>query len=86
MPKNNRAKRQKSDSSAESMFVYTGVGCTVPKDVVRVQFDSSVVEVAKDAFRHCIKLRVVEFNKGLKAIGGYAFAGCDSLQKYHFPL
>ena len=45
MAKNNLAKRQKTDSSAESVFVYTGPGCFVPKDVVRVKFDPSVVEV-----------------------------------------
>jgi len=46
MAKNNPSKRQKSDSSARSVFVYTGgARRSVPKDVVRVKFDPSVVEV-----------------------------------------
>ena len=67
MAKNNLAKRQKTDSSAESVFVYTGPGCFVPKDVVRVQFDASVVEVSIHAFFNCIKLREVVLNDGLQA-------------------
>jgi len=73
MAKNNLAKRQKTDSSAESVFVYTGPGCSVPIDVVRVQFDASVVKVSNDAFRNCKKLKVVELNDGLQKIGGVHF-------------
>jgi hypothetical protein len=65
MPKNNPAKRHKSDSSARSVFVYTGPGCSVPKDVVRVQFDPSVVEIACSAFFNCKNLMEVVLNDGL---------------------
>jgi len=56
MATSNPAKLQKSDSSAESVFVYTGAGCSVPRDVVRVQFDPSVVEVANNTFYNCKNL------------------------------
>ena len=47
------SKRQKTGESAESVFVYTGAGCSVPKDVVRVKFDLRVAEVAGLAFEDC---------------------------------
>ena len=86
MAKNNPAKRQKSDSSARSVFVYTGAGCSVPKDVVRVKFDPSVVEVANCAFENCCtRLREVVLNNGLQKIGKYAFYNCKSLER-HFGI
>ena len=85
MAENNPAKRQKSDSSAESVFVYTGRGCSVPIDVVRVQFDASVVEVFNDALYDCRKLREVVLNEGLQKIGGGAFRYCTSLERITFP-
>jgi hypothetical protein len=85
MAKNNLAKRQKSDSSAESVFVYTGPGCFVPKDVVRVQFDASVVEVSIHAFFNCIKLREVVLNDGLQKIVRGAFCYCTSLRHITLP-
>jgi hypothetical protein len=85
MAKNNPAKRQKSDSSAESVFVYTGPGCSVPKDVVCVQFDPRVVEVAEDAFVNCQNLKELILNDGLQKIGDDAFCGCTSLKCIRLP-
>jgi len=85
MAKNNLAKRQKTDSSAESVFVYTGPGCFVPKDVVRAQFDASVVEVSIHAFFNCTKLREVVLNDGLQKIVRGAFCYCTSLRHITLP-
>ena len=85
MAKNNPAKRQKSDSSAESVFVYTGRGCSVPIDVVRVHFDASVVEVSDYAFFIRQNLREVVLNEGLQMIGYDAFSSCTSLECITIP-
>jgi hypothetical protein len=87
MAKNNPSKRQKSDSSARSVFVYTaGARRSVPKDVVRVKFDPSVVEVANCAFENCCtRLREVVLNNGLQKVGYFAFSNCTSLQDITFP-
>ena len=77
MAKNNPAKRQKSDSSALSVFVYTGAGCAVPGNVVCVQFDP--------AFYNCTQLREVGFNEGLQTIGRSAFNNCRSLKSITLP-
>ena len=91
MAENHPAKRQKTDSSAENVFVYTGPGLFHPKDVpndvvVRVQFDASVVEVSNYAFCNCKKLREVVLNDGLRKIGGSAFISCTSLQHITLPV
>ena len=77
MAKNNPAKRQKSDSSALSVFVYTGAGCAVPGNVVCVQFDP--------AFYNCTQLREVVFNEGLQKIGDRAFCNCILLESITLP-
>jgi hypothetical protein len=86
MAKNNPAKLQKSDSPVQSVFVYTGAGCSVPKDVVlRAQFDPSVVEVADNTFYNCKNLKELVLNDGLQKIREYAFWSCTSLQSITFP-
>ncbi len=90
MAENHPAKRQKTDSSAESVFVYTGTEKRpkdVPRDVVvRVQLDASVVEVSDYAFFKCKKLREVVLNDGLRRIGWSAFIYCTSLQHITLPV
>jgi len=90
MAENHPAKRQKTDSSAESVFVYTGTEKRpkdVPRDVVvRVQLDASVVEVSDYAFFNCKKLREVVLNDGLRKIGWSAFIYCTSLQHITLPV
>ena len=38
-------------------FVYTGRGQVVPKDVVRVRIDPSIIEAEDNAFIHCTQLK-----------------------------
>jgi hypothetical protein len=80
---NPRVKKQ-TDTSAD-VFVYTGAGCSVPKDVVRVKFDPSALKVAAEAFFNCKNLREVVINDGLQKIGMYAFCNCTSLQGITLP-
>ena len=67
--------------------MYTGgARRSVPKDVVRVKFDPSVVEVANCAFENCCtRLREVVLNNGLQKVGYFAFSNCTSLQDITFP-
>ena len=70
---------------ADAVFEYAGEGCFVPKDVVRVKFHPSVVQVPPQAFRLCTRLREVVFNEGLKKIGMGAFWQCTSLESVVLP-
>ncbi|KAL7523814.1 hypothetical protein ACHAXR_000342, partial [Thalassiosira sp. AJA248-18] len=65
-------------------FEYTGKG-SVPNDVTRVKFHSSVTEVGKEAFLGRENLKEVEFNEGLQKIGVSSFLCCISLDSIRFP-
>ena len=86
MGRSKRPKRQKTVRPADltptqilSVFVYTGAG--VPKNVVRVQFDPSVVEVPEYEFLRLGDLKEVVLNEGLQKIGDEAFASCYKLRE-----
>ena len=66
---------------AAELFVYTGRGegaIEIPKDVVRVRIDLSVL-VIPDAFALKRKLREVQLHDGIYKIDKYAFQGCTAL-------
>ena len=65
-------------------YEYMGNGQRVPKDVVRVRFHPSVIEVDESAFHRCRSLREVVLNEGLKTIGRSSFLGC-SLESIIIP-
>ena len=67
------------------VFEYIGNGQRVLRDVVSVRFHPSVIEVEKEAFSKCVKLKEVAFNKGLKKIGAGAFSDCTMLQSITIP-
>jgi hypothetical protein len=69
----------KLDASVQETFVYTGVGCSVPKDVVCVQFHPSIVEVTRH-FMHLSNGRRLCPMKDQKKIGWQAFWECKSLE------
>ena len=58
---------------SDFVFVYTGGEGNVPKNVVLVHFDSSVVQIRDKAFSNCNHLKEVVLNEGLKSIGSDAF-------------
>jgi len=74
-----------ASNNTPNVFVYTGKGQTIPKDVVSVRFHPSVIEVEEEAFRGCGTLEEVVFNVGLKKIYEEAFKGCNRLQSISFP-
>ena len=71
-----------AEYSAE-VFVYTGVGegAVVPRDVVRVRIDPSVLVVPIRAFEFNYKLQEVELHDGLREIDLRAFLYCTALNK-----
>ena len=69
---------------SDFVFVYTGKG-NVPESVVRVHFDSSVVQISYKEFSNRKQLKEVILNEGLESIGKSAFSGCKSLQSITLP-
>jgi hypothetical protein len=67
------------------VFVYTGIGegAVVPKDVVRVRIDPSVLVIPEHAFFQQCKLETIELHDGIREIGEYAFINCRALTKLH---
>lgn len=73
-----------SNNTSSDIFEYMGKGQAVLKDVVSVQFHSSVIEVDNNAFQHCKQTDVV-LNEGLQSIGEYAFSDCELLKSINLP-
>ena len=63
--------------------MYTGNG-NVPKNVVLVQLDSSIVQIRKSAFRNCNLLKEVVLNEGLKSISKVHFLTATHYKVLHF--
>jgi hypothetical protein len=60
-----------------------GEGAVVPKDVVRVRIDQTVLVLPIEAFMSKYKLQEVEFDEGLHEIGEAAFDSCSALKDIH---
>ena len=50
-----KCRRTAKDSSASMVFEFADESCKVPKDVVRVKFHPSVVQVPPQTFRLCTR-------------------------------
>jgi len=79
-----------SNKRQKVSFLYTGNGCRVPKNVKRVRFHSSVVEVydydiGMSPFQGCKSLVEVVLNDGLIEIEEDAFQDCTALQSINIP-
>jgi hypothetical protein len=72
-----------NDNDDADVFVYTGIreGAVVPRDVVRVRIDPSVLAIPHRAFAHHHNLGEVELHDGLREIGPGAFSCCRSLKE-----
>jgi hypothetical protein len=67
-----------ADNAAEAL-VYMGEGSVVPRDVVRVRIDPSVLAIPEYAFKERTKLKKVQLHDGLREIGLLAFNCCTAL-------
>jgi hypothetical protein len=72
-----------ADDNAAAVFVYMGEGVVVPRDVVRVRIDPSVLAIPKEAFFERFKLEMIELHDGLREIGQQAFEYCVALREVH---
>ena len=74
-----------SDNNAAEVFVYTdtgvGEGAVVPKDIVRVRIDPSVLVIPEGAFFRRSKLETIELHDSLREIGQQAFCNCKALRE-----
>jgi hypothetical protein len=69
--------------NATDVFVYIGEGAVVPRDVVRVRIDPSVLAIPGHAFFQRCKLETIELHDGLREIGHQAFFNCQALREVH---
>jgi hypothetical protein len=77
-----------TNGESVTVYTYTGNGHeTIPRTVIHVKVDSSVVEIADNAFDECRDLVTVQLiDEGkLAVIGEDAFSECTSLQYIHIP-
>ena len=74
------------DNDATDVFVYMGEGVVVPRDVVRVRIDPSVLVIPEHAFFQRYKLETVEFHDGLLEIGQQAFQFCMALSEARLSM
>ena len=63
---------------------YTGVGCSVPKDITSVQFNEGLQKIGVNAFYGCSSLESIKLPSTLVEIGVYAFYYCCNLREVIF--
>ena len=78
--------RQKSEEVEEEVVMVYKQGVEVPKNVTKVIFDASIVEIPAYAFYLCTSLKEILLNEGLQMIGEAAFWECTSLTVIKLPL
>ena len=63
------------------VFEYTGVGCSVPKDVTSVIFNDGLQKIGKCAFSGCTSLESINLPSTVTEIGDSAFHNCYNLRE-----
>ena len=81
------AKRAKREHDDEKVYLYMGgLANDIPRDVTKLIFESSVVEIPESAFQSLKLLRDIVFNEGLWKIEHGAFCDCTALKRIvNFP-
>ena len=76
-----------SSSDPGVFFLYEGgeVAGGLRSKITHVRIGPHVTIIPDDAFLECSNLVEVEFNAGLKAIGGGAFRRCTALRSVTIP-
>ena len=63
------------------VFEYTGVGCSVPKDVISVRIKDGLQTIVVEAFYKCTSLESITLPSTVTEIGDGAFHGCSDLEE-----
>ena len=56
-------------STTDVVFEYTGVGCSVPKDVTSVRFNEGLQKIGEEAFYDCESLESIILPSTVTEIG-----------------
>jgi len=68
-------------SAEDVMFEYTGVGCSVPNDVISVRFNEGLQKIEDEAFYDCTSLESITLPSSVTEIGDEAFSDCTNLSE-----
>ena len=69
------------ETSTGVVFEYTGVGCSVPKDITSVSFNEGLQKIGHGSFRNCTSLESITVPSTVTEIGARAFEGCSNLRE-----
>ena len=73
-------------TSADVVFEYTGVGCSVPKDVTSVRFNDGLQKIGVQAFSGRTSLKRIKLPSTVTEIGSSAFHYCSNLREVIFNV
>ena len=71
----------REETSADVVFVYTGGGCRVPKDVISVRCNEGLQKIGFRAFYDCTSLRSIILSSTVTEICYAAFNSCSNLRE-----
>ena len=74
----------REETSADVVFVYTGDGCSVPRDIISVQFNDGLQKIGEGAFCNCTSLKSITIPSTVTEISNYAFRSCSNLMEVIF--
>ena len=69
------------ETSVDVVFEYTGIECSVPKDVISVRVKEGVQKIGDGAFYKCTLLKSITLPSTVTEIGDYAFRDCRNLRR-----
>ena len=61
------------DNRETSVFEYTGVGCSVPKDITSVRFNDGLQKIGTSTFIDCTSLESITLPPTVTEIGSESF-------------
>ena len=70
-----------NETSADMAFEYTGVGCSVPKDITSVRCSDGLQKIGDDAFYGCSLLAIITLPSTVTETGINAFCRCSNLRE-----
>ena len=72
---------RETSADADVVFEYTGVGCSVPRDITSVRFIDGLQKIGNGAFCNCSSLESIKLPYTVTEIGYETFRNCISLKE-----